>query len=76
MRQMSRTDLITTRNRRPIKEIADYLRISDKTAARWIRSGKLEAVRVGGRIYSSRPAADACQQSVNGWNNKMQEALG
>lgn len=69
--------LVNSRNRRPLKEIALYLDKSERTLKRWIRAGKLQAIREpGGRLYSSRAAADSCLQPVNDWETRMNSAIG
>ena len=42
-----------------IHQLADYLSLSGKTVLRWIRTGKLPAIRVGGCMRVSRADAIA-----------------
>jgi excisionase family DNA binding protein len=37
-----------------IHEVAAYLRIHEKTVARWVRSGRLPCVRIGSRLRFDR----------------------
>ena len=41
-----------------LREAMEYLRISERTAHRWIRSGMLPAVKVGGRWRVPREALE------------------
>ncbi|WP_104182753.1 helix-turn-helix domain-containing protein [Mycobacterium avium] len=34
-----------------VSEVASHYRVTERTVHRWIREGKLRAVRVGGRRY-------------------------
>jgi excisionase family DNA binding protein len=37
-----------------IHDVAAYLRIHEKTVARWVRSGRLPCVRIGSRLRFDR----------------------
>jgi excisionase family DNA binding protein len=37
-----------------IREVATYLRIHEKTVARWVRYGRLPCVRIGSRLRFDR----------------------
>ena len=42
-----------------IREIADHLKVSDKTVRRWIDQGRLPVHRIGRQLRISEPDFDA-----------------
>lgn len=43
----------------PIREVADFLRVSDKTVRRLISEGKLPAIKLRGKVIIRRRDVDA-----------------
>jgi excisionase family DNA binding protein len=47
-----------------VKQAADLVQVHDRTIRYWIRTGKLKAYRVGGRVRISRADLDAMIEPI------------
>jgi excisionase family DNA binding protein len=48
-----------------VGEVAERLRSSERTVQNWIATGRLRAIRIGGRLFVARPVIDEIVTAAN-----------